>query len=139
MPGSFHMNAKWNDRERVVELLFGGAGTGIQKIYPLGTMVENPPVEKNLTSNTIDPLTMALQLMNEMDRGEQCPGKFRVFDGRRRYDLNFSVGGSQVLDLNSSGIFSGSTQKCLMFITRISGFRKKVKSSRKQKKPHEFG
>ena len=123
-PKNFHMKSKWNDRERDVELQSGNLYPEIKKITPLATMVENTPVKTDLTSKTIDPLSMAVKLMITMGRAERCPDKIRVFDGRRRCDLRFSEEIGKALVKNSSTIFGGSARSCAMSIKRIAGFWK---------------
>jgi len=121
-PRKFYMKAKWNNRVRDVELLFNNLKPEIKKITPSSTFVENTPVKNDLTSKTVDPLSMAVTLMITMGREERCPGKFRVFDGRRRYDLSFSEETRKVLEQRLSTTFSESTRSCAMSITRIAGF-----------------
>ena len=123
-PKNFQMKAKWNHRERHVELLFGNLYPEIKKITPLATMVENTPIQTGLTSETIDPLAMAVMLMIKIGRAERWPGKIRVFDGRRRYDLRFSEATGKGLEKKSPTILGGSTRSCAMSIKRIAGFWK---------------
>ena len=123
-PKKFQMKAKWNHRERDVELLFGNLYPEIKKITPPSTMVENTLVQTGLTSATIDPLSMAVKLMIKMGRAERCPGKIRVFDGRRRYDLSFSEAIGKELEKKAPTILGGITRSCAMSIKRIAGFWK---------------
>ena len=134
-PKNFQMKAKWNHRERHVELLFGNLYPEIKKITPLPTMVENTPIQTGLTSGTIDPLAMAVKLMIKIGRAERCPGKIRVFDGRRRYDLRFSEAIGKGLEKKSPIILGGSTRSCAMSIKRIAGFWKESEIITKTKGP----
>ena len=123
-PKNFQMKAKWNHRERDVELLFGNLYPEIKKITPPSTMVENTSVQTGLTLETIDPLSMALKLMIKMGRAKRCPGKIRVFDGRRRYDLSFSEAIGKGLEKKAPTILGEITRSCAMSIKRIAGFWK---------------
>ena len=134
-PKKFQMKAKWNHRERDVELLFGNLYPEIKKITPPSTMVENTLVQTGLTSATIDPLSMAVKLMIKMGRAERCPGKIRVFDGRRRYDLSFSEAIGKELEKKAPTILGGITRSCAMSIERIAGFWKESKIITETKGP----
>ena len=66
---------------------------------------------------TIDQLTAYLVLARNLARRGSCALALAVFDGRRRYDLNFADGAaSETLP----GI--GATQVCRMSRRRIAGF-----------------
>jgi hypothetical protein len=80
------------------------------------------PVAYILLPGTVDNLTAYLLLEKQIARGGGCSLRVPVFDGRHRYDLQFSDGGRHVLSPAEGQNFSGQTQACLMARTEIGGF-----------------
>ena len=83
-----------------------------------------PPPSRSLTPvtavqmrGTIDQLTAYLWLARALARRGSCALALGVFDGRRRYDLNFADAPAEAL----SGV-SGTAQVCRMSRHRIAGF-----------------
>lgn len=77
-PESHRMSAHWNDRQRRARLLFGATGPAVEEILPPAGDVENPPVPEDLTTDTVDPLAMALKLMLAVARSKECRGTYRA-------------------------------------------------------------
>ena len=57
-------------------------------------LMDNPPTEagqdavaRGLLAGTVDPLTAALAIVEQVGDEGRCAGRFRIFDGARRYDL----------------------------------------------------
>jgi hypothetical protein len=97
------------------------------ELLPPPEEVENKAVPQSLITKTVDPLSMALKLLSSMEADGKCPGNYRVFDGRRRYDMVFMDEAVVELPENSSSIFSGPARRCTMAIERIRGFWDKSK------------
>jgi Protein of unknown function (DUF3108) len=75
------------------------------------------PVTAAQMRGTVDQLTAYLVLARTLARRGSCALALAVFDGRRRYDLNFTDAPAESL----SG-FSGGNQICRMSRQRIAGF-----------------
>lgn len=120
-PERHRMRAVWNDRERRVRLHYRGTAPVIDLRNPPPGEVENGPVPVALTLGTVDPLTMALRLMARVET-DGCGRDFRIFDGRRRYDLRFRPGSVADLPDSASSVFNGRAIGCAMAIDRIAGF-----------------
>jgi hypothetical protein len=127
IPGSFKMKSFWNTKHRKARLRYAMTMPVIEALVPAPDGIESKPVPDTLTGNTVDPLSMALKLMLAMAVDGKCPGTFRVFDGRRRYDMAFSQSVTDTLPENASSIFSGKAQTCALAIDRIGGFWKESK------------
>jgi hypothetical protein len=80
------------------------------------------PVNFSQLAGTVDNLTAYLLLERRLARGEGCTLRVPVFDGRHRYDLQFSDGGRHVLAPAEGQNFSGPTQVCRMSRSEIGGF-----------------
>jgi hypothetical protein len=80
------------------------------------------PIDARQLPGTVDNLTAYLLLERQLAKGGSCALKVPVFDGRHRYDLEFSDAGRQVLSPVSGQNFSGPTQACNMVRRQIGGF-----------------
>jgi len=80
------------------------------------------PVNFSQLGGTVDNLTAYLLLERQLARGGGCALKVPVFDGRHRYDLQFSDAGRHNLSPAEGQNFSGPTQACRMARAEIGGF-----------------
>ena len=94
---------------------------------PSGSVTPPPkeavtPVNFSQLGGTVDNLTAYLLLERQLAHGGGCALKVPVFDGRHRYDLQFSDAGHHILTPAEGQNFNGSTQACRMVRTEIGGF-----------------
>ena len=80
------------------------------------------PVAHTQLAGTVDNLTAYLMLEKQVAHGQGCALRVPVFDGRHRYDLQFSDAGRHVLSPAEGQNFSGQTQACRMARTELGGF-----------------
>jgi hypothetical protein len=80
------------------------------------------PIDTRQLPGTIDNLTAYLLLERQLAHGASCALKVPVFDGRHRYDLQFSDAGRAVLTPSDGQKFSGPAQACHMVRNEIGGF-----------------
>jgi hypothetical protein len=80
------------------------------------------PIAYNQLSGTVDNLTAYLLLERQVARGGGCTLRVPVFDGRHRYDLQFSDGGRHILAPAEGQNFKGDTLACRMVRNEIGGF-----------------
>jgi hypothetical protein len=94
---------------------------------PIGSSTPPPaeavtPVEPSQLPGTVDNLTAYLLVERQIARGGGCALRVPVFDGRHRYDLDFSDAGDAVLKPAAGQQFSGPTHECRMVRREIGGF-----------------
>jgi hypothetical protein len=94
---------------------------------PNGTSTPVPtepvtPIDPRQLPGTVDNLTAYLLLERQIARGGSCALKVPVFDGRHRYDLEFSDAGQTVLKPEAGQKFSGPAHECRMARDKIGGF-----------------
>jgi hypothetical protein len=112
------------DRDGVVQHLrvdYRADGT------PTGSAAPPPkdpvtPVNFSQLAGTVDHLTAYLLLERQVAHGGGCTLKVPVFDGRHRYDLQFSDAGRHELTPAEGQNFKGPTQACRMTRQEIGGF-----------------
>jgi hypothetical protein len=80
------------------------------------------PVSFSQLPGTVDNLTAYLLLQRQLAHGGSCALKVPVFDGRHRYDLQFSDGGQHILSAARGQNFKGPAQACHMARNEIGGF-----------------
>jgi hypothetical protein len=71
---------------------------------------------------TVDALTSTLIVGRALEQGGDCRQVIPVFDGRRRYDLQYEDRGIQELKKSSYSAFAGPARACRVKQHRISGF-----------------
>lgn len=113
------------ERERKVALAYDGSGD------VAAVLVEPPPDPEEVNAlpddaeaGTIDPLSVIAGLSETLTQGAECSGEFRVFDGRRRYDLIVTDEGTQHFEANNYSIFSGEARACGIEYRLLGGDRK---------------
>jgi hypothetical protein len=80
------------------------------------------PINYGSLAGTVDNLTAYLLLERQLARGGGCNLRVPVFDGRHRYDLEFSDAGNAVLSPADGQNFSGPARACRMTRDKIGGF-----------------
>ena len=87
-----------------------------------GAKLTVTPVSFSQLAGTVDNLTAYLLLERQVGRGGSCDLTVPVFDGRHRYDLQFSDAGHHILSPAEGQKFNGQTQACHMIRNKIAGF-----------------
>lgn len=80
------------------------------------------PVSDVLRRATVDPQTAALLSIAAGASERSCGGSVPVFDGRRRYNLNFTYLGTDELRPGKQGFYAGPAVRCRLVYERIAGF-----------------
>jgi hypothetical protein len=80
------------------------------------------PVGDALRRDTVDPQTAALLSIATGAGERSCGGSVPVFDGRRRYNLNFTYLGADELHADKQGFYTGPAMRCRLVYERIAGF-----------------
>jgi hypothetical protein len=130
-PRRHEVDGQWRGKLRKVRLDYpyingiGDGGNVKFDVSPPPDRTERDPVPPPLTKGTIDPLSATLTVLLRMAEGGRCDGAFRVFDGRRRYDMSVSPGEQSVLPRLHSSVFAGAARRCNFQLKRIAGFWKK--------------
>ena len=133
-PRRHAVDGRWNGEKRRIRLAYPGAGRIEFDVSPPPDGNERDPVPPELTVNTVDPLSATLKVLLGIARGGVCEGQFRVFDGRRRFDMTVLAGGRADLPRLHSSVFAGPAQRCEFRLKRIAGFWKNRDKPRRQVK-----
>jgi hypothetical protein len=85
---------------------------------------EREPVTPEQERGALDPISAVLIATRVLAAQHSCDQRLPVFDGRRRYDLEFSDGGRDVLKATEYSSFSGEATVCLFRYIRVAGYQK---------------
>jgi hypothetical protein len=96
----------------------------------------NPPTvearvarEQGLGHNTMDPLSAAVAVVDTVLRTGGCEASLPVFDGARRYNLNFTSVGPDVIEPTLFSTYQGQALHCAATAQLLAGFRPDAVSS----------
>jgi len=109
---------------RTAALTFHDDGTIATSVEPPAEADEREPVTPAQTRGTLDPISAVLAATRALAARHSCAQHLKVFDGRRRFDLVLSDGGSDLLKPTEYGSFSGAATVCLFRYLRVAGFQK---------------
>jgi hypothetical protein len=116
--------SQWHGNHRSVALTFHDDGTVAAAVEPSAADDEREPVTPAQTTGTLDPISALLAATQALATQHSCAQHVKVFDGRRRFDLVFSDGGSALLKPTEYGSFSGAATVCRFRYVRVAGFQK---------------
>lgn len=118
------VNSLVDDKPYRVKIIYEDSAPVLEEILPAPDGVNRSAVPKGMWRHTIDPLTMILKALLGIDELQSCEGDYKVFDGRRRYNIILKAGNISDLEPHSSSIYTGRARSCLLQIERLAGFYK---------------
>ncbi len=111
----------WMREPRWVQNDYKVDGSVTNATDPTAEQDDRDPVPTALMAQTLDPLSAVLHLVRGAgtNGATRCKDRVPVFDGRRRYDLVVSAGGTETID---GPEYSGPAIRCDVRLERITGF-----------------
>lgn len=90
------------------------------------------PVPEEMKLNTLDPVSAMTFAISGISVSEQrpCGDTLRVFDGARRYDVEFRFVANTHLEADEDG-YGGPAVKCEVIYKQIAGFKPSVNQGKK--------
>lgn len=101
-------------------LEFGGDGL-IGVTFDPERSDSNALVPIELLARSLDPLSGLMSVINTVTQGGGCDATVPVFDGRRRYDLEFTDLGMDDILPSRKSPFSGEARRCRMQLQPVAG------------------
>ncbi len=83
--------------------------------------IKNKTIKPELTDNTTDILSATLDVMKNTILTSECNGQSDIYDGKRRFTLNFEDKGESQLRKSKYNIFSGPARFCTVEIEPKGG------------------
>jgi len=115
---SFKSSGIWGNSHSSVKVLWDDASKlpQVEKFRSKPLQYQISAIPDGQLINTIDPLTPILNLMQSVNEKKTCSGRYRIFDGIRRYDIRFE---------NIKENITSSVIRCNISVSKIGGFKKK--------------
>ncbi|TDP48212.1 DUF3108 domain-containing protein [Zavarzinia compransoris] len=95
------------------------------------------PVEPEFLLGAIDPSTAAMLAAENGADDQICKQTFKIFDGRRRYDVAFENKGPDHLNGNDDNFYAGDAIHCVIRYRRVKGFDPDWERANARKFPNE--
>ena len=137
-PHKFSTNGFFKNKNRFSELSWDKDNSVSYKINPVLDLKEVYDVDQSSLKNVMDPLTSIINVIENIKNTKSCDQSFKIFDGRRRYDLKIKTLGKENLVNDRPKSFSGNVTTCGVKMIPIGGHRLKSKWKPKQDKFSDF-
>jgi hypothetical protein len=123
-PSSHRADSAWRGEARSVELSYGADGSVRAHVEPPPEKDNREKVPEALTRGTIDTLTAIVALVRGFGQDGQCAGNWKLYDGRRRFDVTIGDAGPATLEPSSYNVYAGQARKCRVTTRRVAGYWK---------------
>jgi hypothetical protein len=121
VPKKYMSNTVNEKQSQKVDLTYTAAGIQLEAEPAYNT--SRFPVSEEQKRGTLDPLSGIVYSLSGVSHSaaKPCGDTVRVFDGRRRYDIELKPAGSD--NVKSDGGYSGPAQKCTIVYKQLAGFK----------------
>lgn len=120
-PQKYDSNTNNEKTNQKVGLVYSAAGIQLFSDPPYNT--ERFPVTEEQKRGTLDPLSGLVFALSGVSQSaaKPCGETVRVFDGRRRYDIELNYVGQD--KVKTDGGYSGPAVKCTVIYKQLAGFK----------------
>jgi hypothetical protein len=120
-PKKYMSNTVNEKQSQKVDLTYTASGIQLEAQPAYNTT--RFPVTEEQKRGTLDPLSGLVYSLSGVSHSaaKPCGDTVRVFDGRRRYDIELKPAGQE--NVKSDGGYSGPAQKCLIVYKQLAGFK----------------
>ena len=127
-PIKYNSNTVNEKMSQKVDLTYSTAG--IELFAEPAYNTERYPVSADQKRGTLDPLSGIVQALSGVSRSsaKPCGDTVRVFDGRRRYDIELKFQGNE--KLKSDEGYSGPAIRCTVSYKQLAGFKPNINKGR---------
>lgn len=121
LPRKYNSNTVNEKQSQKVDLTY--SASGIELFADPAYNVNRFPVTDEQKRGTLDPLSGIVFALSGVSRSDAkpCGDTVRVFDGRRRYDIELKYEGQD--KVKSDGGYSGPAIKCTVVYKQLAGFK----------------
>jgi hypothetical protein len=131
-PASFQVQNLDSKANRRTEVAWSASDV-ISTITPPVHSMGEPPADRAQKLEAVDPLTALVRLNLA---GEPCGRTLKVFDGKQRYDLEFTSGVAAKTDAREQHLGLTGAVHCFVRFREVAGFKKKPPAERNQGLKH---
>lgn len=130
-PGYFRHQNIDGKRNRKVEVRWAG-GDVVTTATPAYGSMGNPPATKAQKLESADPVTQLVRIALGDNRNQFCTGSLKFFDGKQRYNLEFTGRTNAAPDAREKRLGLVNPVRCRVVYREIAGFKKKPPEKRNQ-------
>ena len=135
LPSKYLIKSKYENKNYSSKVVWNDSIDNLK--YELDPPLELKKVHnvlKNTLQNVIDPVTALMILIDNLSEKKSCNKMFKIFDGRRRYNIHLKTIGNVYLEKDRPRSFEGNTIVCGLKVNPLGGHRLKSKWKPKQDK-----
>ena len=121
-PKQHRHKGEWEDRTRVTHVTWPENAPPRTQAEPTPDLTEVTPVPSEALTGTTDPFSFLLTVMDSLAEEGRCVGAAKIWDGRRRYDLEMVHLGQEELEADRPWSYGGPAIACSFNVERIGGF-----------------
>lgn len=121
-PEIYKSSSVWQKKDEVKKFTYSKNGkfTGFTKSED-GKDTTPKDFDKKLADGTTDSLTATLLVMDKVGADGKCEGASDVFDGSRRFKLQFHDEGPEDLMKTSYNVYTGPAERCTVEVVPAGG------------------
>ena len=131
-PGSFHSQNLDSKANRRTDVAWTGSDV-VATLAPPVRSLGDPPADRAQKLEAIDPETGIVRVALAT---EPCGRTMKFFDGKQRYDLDFTPGVAARIDAREQRLGLSGAVHCSVRLREVAGFKKKPPSERNQGLKH---
>jgi len=123
-PEVYVSHSDGNEGEKRTQIRYDATGPAeITAIPAPGADGESlTPILPDTLPGTRDLLAALYAFAAELGKDESCVHEMKIFDGRRRFDLNFTGRGREIMVPEGDGFYAGPALHCHLDLVRIGGY-----------------
>ena len=126
LPKVFSTTGTFNDKKRSSKINFQN-NIVKYKNNPVLDLKKVHPIEQSTLNEVIDPVTAFINIIEKINSNKKCDKIFKIFDGRRRYNLQIKALGNTFLKNDRPKSFNGKVLVCGLKVTPLGGHRLETK------------
>ena len=127
LPNKFSAGGVFNKKKRTTDITWVNDYKTVSYVnVPTIDLKKYHEVQKSSLVNVIDPITAFMRVIEKINDENTCDHNFKVFDGRRRYDLEIKMIGNSTIDNDRPKSYQGNVLICGLRVFSIGGHRLKT-------------
>ena len=127
LPDKFLTKGIFNKKLRSSHLNWGANNLVNFENNPIIDLKKVHPIDKENLTNVLDPITAFINIIERINIKKNCDTSFKIFDGRRRYNLKIKTLGSSFIENDRPKSFKGDVLICGLKVLPLGGHRLKTK------------
>ncbi len=128
LPNKFSAGGVFNKKKRTTDITWVNDYKTVSYVnVPTIDLKKYHEVQNSSLIGVIDPITAFMRVIEKINEENTCDKVFKVFDGRRRYDLEIKTIGNSTIDNDRPKSYKGNVLVCGLRVFPIGGHRLKTK------------